>query len=118
MTPSNGSWTFTLLYTFPGQPPGQPPAGPFSNLVLANGKLYGTTVADGAYGWGSAFELTPSNGGWTYTSLHDFTGGTDGRRLYGSVALDATGNLYGTTAEGGRYTNCNHGCGVVWEITP
>jgi len=77
------------------------------------GNLYGTTYGEGAYGVGSVFKLTPSNGGWTYTSLHDFTGGNDGGTLYGGVTLDANGNLYGTTNQGGAY-----GAGVVWEITP
>ena len=42
------------------------------------GALYGTALSDGANGYGSVFKLTPSNGGWTFTSLHDFTGGSDG----------------------------------------
>lgn len=111
---SNGGWSFTVLYAFPGQRP----AGPFSNLVLAGGSLYGTTLGDGAHNLGSVFKLTPSNGSWTYTSLHDFTGGLDGGTVYGGVALDGQGNIYGTTAKGGQFNNCTQGCGVVWEITP
>lgn len=114
LTPSNGSWNFNLLYAFPGQTNG----GPFSSLVLANGNLYGTTVGDGTNGHGSVFELTPSGGSWTYTALYNFTGGTDGGEPYGGVAFDASGNLYGTASRGGKYTDCNPGCGVVWEIAP
>jgi hypothetical protein len=36
---------------------------------------------------GSVFELSPSGGGWSYTDLHDFTGGNDGKfadRICGS----------------------------------
>jgi uncharacterized repeat protein (TIGR03803 family) len=77
------------------------------------GNLYGTTYGDGAHGVGSVFKLTPSNGGWTYTSLHDFTGGDDGGTPEGDVTLDANGNLYGTTDIGGAY-----GAGVVWEFSP
>lgn len=37
-----------------------------------------------------------SGGGWTYTSLHDFDlQGSDGGVPYGSVALDASGNVFG-----------------------
>ena len=79
----------------------------------AAGNLYGTTSGDGIYGWGNVFELTPSNGGWAYSSLHDFTGGSDGAYPYGNLAFDADGNIYGTTSIGGSPT-CN--CGVVWEI--
>jgi uncharacterized repeat protein (TIGR03803 family) len=79
----------------------------------AAGNLYGTTYWDGAYASGAVFKLTPSNGGWTYTSLHDFTGGSDGADPISNVVFDANGNLYGTTSYGGAYNY-----GVVWEITP
>jgi uncharacterized repeat protein (TIGR03803 family) len=59
------------------------------------------------------FKLTQSNGSWTYTSLHDFTGGGDGTGPVSNVTFDSSGNLYGTTSEGGTDGN-----GVVWEITP
>ncbi len=53
------------------------------------------------------------------TVLHNFN--IDGRDGYGpgaSLMLDAAGNLYGTTAEGGIY-NCNgRTCGIVFELTP
>ena len=74
--------------------------------------------SDGAYGYGSVFKLTPQYGGWTYTDLHDFTGGTDGAYPYGGLVLDANGNLYGTTPRGGNPNYCFDGCGVVFEITP
>lgn len=78
----------------------------------AAGNLYGTSEADGLYQEGTVFKLTPSNGGWIYTDLHDFTGGSDGAFPTGSVAIDSQGNLFGTTDIGGI------GGGVVWEITP
>ena len=34
--------------------------------------------ADGIYDHGSVFKLSNTENGWVYTSLHDFTGGTDG----------------------------------------
>jgi uncharacterized repeat protein (TIGR03803 family) len=54
----------------------------------AAGNLYGTTLADGANGYGAVFKLTPSNGSWTYTSLHDFTNGSDGGYPYSTLVLD------------------------------
>ena len=84
------------------------------------GNLYGTTYCDGI-GYGNVFELSPSNGGWTYTDLHDFTGGNDGAYPISNVLLHYTNGvldaLYGTTLEGGADA-CYRGCGVVWEITP
>ena len=111
-TPS-GSGTFTLLYgSFGGY------GGPDGSLTMdAAGNLYGTTESGGAYNFGSVFKLTPGNGGWTYTSLHDFCAGgspcSDGALPHGGVAFDSQGNLYGTTAEGGTSNS-----GVIWEITP
>ncbi len=77
------------------------------------GNLYGTTVCDGANRAGNVWELTPSENGWTYTSLHDFTDGSDGAEGYCKVSFDPEGNLYGTTFRGG-----SDGVGVIWEITP
>jgi uncharacterized repeat protein (TIGR03803 family) len=100
----------TVLYNFVGPAGG----GSYGNLTAdAAGNLYGTAYDDGAYGNGSVFELSPSPDGWTFTDLHDFTGGSDGLCPYGNVVLDAQGNLYGTAGAGGQY-----GYGVVWEITP
>lgn len=67
----------------------------------AAGNLYGTTIGDGAYGYGAAFKLTHSGGSWNYTSFHDFTGGTDGGTPTCSLVFDASGSLYGTTRQGG-----------------
>lgn len=83
------------------------------------GNLYGTSLRNGALGYGNVFRLTPSNGSWTYTSLHEFTGGSDGAMPNGSLVLDSSGNLYGTASAGGNAEGtCESGCGVVWEITP
>jgi uncharacterized repeat protein (TIGR03803 family) len=47
------------------------------------------------------------------TNFHEFTGGADGQ-----LTMDAAGNLYGTTYDGGDPTCPMYGCGVVFEITP
>jgi hypothetical protein len=73
------------------------------------------------YGWGSVFKLSPANGGYTYTDLHDFSGnrGSDGAFPEGTLAMDANGNLYGTASAAGNHGfQCGSGCGTVWEITP
>lgn len=111
LTPqSSGSWNLNPLYGFLGQGF----AGQYRTVAMDNaGNLYGTTSGGGAHPWGSVFKLTRSNGGWTYSSLHDFTGGADGGTPYGSLVFDASGNLYGTTYAGGV-----NGQGVVFEISP
>ena len=113
LTPNlNGTWSFDTLYDFSGSRTGfEPPYGALT--IDAAGNLYGSWVNAGAHGLGSVFKLTPGSGGWTYTSLHDFTGGVDGSYPISGVVMDANGNLYGGTLEGGAY-----GAGVLFEITP
>ena len=115
LSPNNGGWNFSLVYSFTDGPF----SGPVGGLLLDTaGNLYGATIYNGAYNYGSVFKLTPSGNGWTYTSLHDFTGGSDGWYPWSSLSMDATGNLYGVAAFGGNSQNCQGGCGVVFEITP
>ena len=110
LSPSGGGWTYNLIYSFTGGTR----CGPWGTLTMDGaGSLYGTTVCDGANNDGNVFELTPSGGGWTYTSLHDFAGGSDGRRAYGNVTFDAAGSIYGTASRGGT-----HDAGVIWQYTP
>ncbi len=118
LTPSGRQWNFGLLYSLSGIAGA---LGPQADLVMDSvGNLYGTTTDNGAYGYGSVFKLTPSNGGWSYTSLHDFTYGSDGAYpYYGSLVMDASGNLYGTAYAGGNSgSQCTETCGVIFEITP
>lgn len=121
LTPSGGGWTETTLYTFSYSGQNTTP-GPTSTLAMdASGALYGNTYAEGAFGYGNIFKLTPTQNGWSYTSLHDFTGGSDGAYPWGQVILDASGDVYGTTTAGGSTVgSCyqNLGCGVIFEITP
>jgi uncharacterized repeat protein (TIGR03803 family) len=120
LTPSQGSWTLNTLYSFAGNK-GSLTGGPFGKLILDSaGNLYGATSGDGIYGVGSAFKLSPGSGGWTYTSLHDFTGGLDGGNPRSYLVFDKNGNLFGTAAVGGtgNVQQCAGACGVVFEITP
>jgi uncharacterized repeat protein (TIGR03803 family) len=111
--PSNGSWTATVLYGFSGY------EGPMDKLVMdSQGNLYGTSTLTGDDAKGEVFKLAPSNGGWAFTELYAFTGGSDGYFPSGNVILDASGNLYGTTGAGGSGAGCGGGCGVVFEIAP
>jgi uncharacterized repeat protein (TIGR03803 family) len=110
LTPNGSSWNLTTLYSFTGTAQ----CGPWGYVSFdTSGNIYGTTQCDGANNLGSVFKLTPSGGGWTYSSLHDFTGGDDGRLPIGSVLLDSSNNVYGTASVGGQ-----HNAGTVWEITP
>jgi uncharacterized repeat protein (TIGR03803 family) len=100
-----------VLYGFPT------PGEPMDSVAMdAAGNLYGTTLYGGMHNLGTVFKLTPSNGGWTYIDLHDFTGGSDGQYPQAKVTLDSAGNIYGIALQGGSQ-NCHGGCGTVWEIT-
>lgn len=112
LTPSGGAWNYTPIYSFSAGA-----SGPVSNLTIdSSGSLYGTIPSGGAFGHGSVFKLIRVNGSWTYTSLHDFSGGSDGAQPAGSVVVDANGNVYGTALAGGS-SNCTGGCGVVWMVS-
>lgn len=117
LKPSSSGWNYALIYSFTG--PAGYDCGPWGTLVSDGaGNLYGTTLCDGVNNAGSVFRLTPSGNNWTYTSLHDFTGGSDGGNPISNVIFDTDGNLYGTTSAGGRNDLCSGGCGVVFEIAP
>jgi uncharacterized repeat protein (TIGR03803 family) len=112
LTPAAGGWTEKVLHSFNDKDGQSPGAG----LIFdAAGNLYGTTTNGGAYGYGTAFELIPAAGGrWTEKVLHSFNNnGKDGYGPGGSLILDATGNLYGTTSFGGP-----HNSGIVFELMP
>jgi uncharacterized repeat protein (TIGR03803 family) len=114
LSPPGGIRTFSVLYSFICSSGCVNGPGPQASLFMdPAGNLYGTTSQDGTHGYGSVFKLTPGAVGWTYTSLHDFTGGSDGGYPYSNVVLGANGNLYGTASQGGT-----QGYGVVWEIMP
>ena len=108
----NGTYTETILHSFGGGTDGQ---NPYAGLVLdGNGNLFGTTTVGGIHSLGTAFELKPrQGGGYTTTVLHSFGGGSDGQTPYGTLAIDANGNLYGTTHAGGT-----HMLGTVFKLAP
>jgi uncharacterized repeat protein (TIGR03803 family) len=114
LSPTEGGvWSPNLIYSFNAS--GDSGAQPEASLIVdASGNLYGTTNRDGALGGGTAFELSPQGGGyWNEITLHSFGASGDGSLSQGSLIRDTTGNLYGTTLDGGV-----NGFGVVFEISP
>jgi uncharacterized repeat protein (TIGR03803 family) len=105
----------TVLYRFTGGADGAYPGGLIRD---AKGNLYGTAgggdMSD-CTGCGVVFKLAPNG---KETVLHSFTGPPDGRIPEG-LLRDSTGNLYGTTAEGGD-SNCieGGGCGTIFKVDP
>lgn len=122
------SWRFTTLHSFQGGSDGASPLGGVA--VDRQGNVYGTANSGGGtnciLGCGLVYELRPAGFvGYIYTVLHTFTGipngGTcpniyDGELPYRMTpVVDAAGNVYGTTANGG--SACTD-TGTEWELSP
>jgi uncharacterized repeat protein (TIGR03803 family) len=127
---------YSVIYSFPGN--GTQGAGPVGELTMdTSGNLYGATedggftsagtcvtnsFAVGGYytaypGCGVIFKLTAAR---KETVLYKFTGHRDGGNPEsGGFILDSSGNLYGTTYDGGDDNGCGagYGCGVVFKIS-
>lgn len=114
-----------MLHRFSGETGGQLP---FSNLVLLDGNIYGTTWIGGLMsacngaGCGIAYEVSVASK--EFKILHTFTGAADGGSLFSPLTL-RNGKLYGTTQIGGDLSLCQgtggsqgDGCGVVYELSP
>jgi uncharacterized repeat protein (TIGR03803 family) len=98
----------TVLHNFAGG--ASDGSSPVSGSLLRDtlGNLYGTTEMGGTAGQGVVYKLSKSR----LKVLHSFAGGTkDGCFPFGSVAMDKTGNLYGTASQCGASNN-----GVVWKL--
>jgi uncharacterized repeat protein (TIGR03803 family) len=118
-TTSGGSWTETLLLTFPYTDTtiGVYPSGAL--VFDSQGNLYGTTSQGGEYNSGIVYKLAPSGSTWTESVLYSFKGvDNDGGNPEAGLVLDSEGNLYGTTAGGGTFSlSCYDGCGTVFKLT-
>jgi len=114
---SSGGWTETVLYSFPG---GTGPKYPLGSVVFdPSGNLYGTSFTGGtdSSSGGTIYELSPSSGGWTETTLHSFALAT-GIYPDAGVILDAAGNLYGTASQGVSNSGIctGYACGAVYRL--
>ena len=103
---------YTLLYKFTGGDNGDG-ANPYGGLVTDGlGDFYGTTAYGGANtmppdnGCGTIFQIT----GGVETVLYSFSGVGDGCNPMAGLVMDSSGNLYGTTLNGGV------GYGTVFEL--
>jgi len=115
---SGGVWTETLLYSFAGDATGDGEYPVYSPLVFDKaGNLYGTTEYGGSTSCncGVVFELTKSGSTWKETILHSFLGYSqkDGYLPQAGLSFDSTGNIFGTTYQGGTFN-----VGTVFELLP
>ncbi|HZK79912.1 MAG TPA: choice-of-anchor tandem repeat GloVer-containing protein, partial [Humisphaera sp.] len=103
----NGSGTITTLASFDGADGANPEGG---LAIDSGGNLFGTTESGGdVNGDGTVYEIATGTG--TITTLASLAGG-DGANPFGSLLIDSSDNLYGTTSNGGDY-----GYGTVFAVT-
>ncbi len=115
LTPvQGGGWNFSVQYTFNYY--NNEANGPGPLTMDAAGNIYGSSDGGGAYGAGTAYKLTRSNGGWSYATLYSFGSGDGSQGFFpeGKVVLDTQGNLYSTASQG-PYPSPD--AGTVWELT-
>lgn len=124
LSPTATGWVQTVIHTFTGGLDGAAPG--FGLVRDAKGNLYGITAAGGNNacldnaGCGTIFRLSPVGNGWQETVLYTFTGGSDTSNPIHRLVMDRTGNLYGTTSQGGDLINCpSHplGCGGAFKLS-
>ena len=117
---TSGGWSLRVLHSFSGGSDGAVPVGGVT--IDAAGRLYGATTFGGsysgacynAYGCGVAYQLAPAGSGkWLQDVVHTFAAHEDGEAPESGLTLDAAGNLYGTTYEGGA-----HHCGTAFKLAP
>jgi uncharacterized repeat protein (TIGR03803 family) len=100
-----GSDQIATLASFAGAD-GANPQGPV--VLDSHGDLFGTTNAGGANGEGTVFEIAA--GSSAITTIASFGGGS-GANPFASVTLDALGDIFGTTIQGGAFQD-----GTIFEI--
>jgi uncharacterized repeat protein (TIGR03803 family) len=87
--------------------------GPIGSLIMdANGDLFGATYTGGASNDGTVFEIAKTALGYDSTPITVVTfNGANGAQPLGSLIMDANGDLFGTTQNGGLSTD-----GTVFEL--
>jgi len=114
LKPSNGKFTYHLIHTFTSTTSSA--YYPYGGVVVdsKNGFLYGTTYNGGViWNSGAVYQLQEISGHWIFSIIYNFLGDSLGQYTESGLAMDATGNLYGTNYQGGDF---NLGC--VFKLTP
>jgi uncharacterized repeat protein (TIGR03803 family) len=93
LTPSGSGWVESVIHAFQPATDGRYPVGMIADGA---GNLYGATNQDGQSGAGTVYQLSPSNGNWTFTVLNQLPGGY-GCGAEGPLVMDTANNLYGAT---------------------
>lgn len=112
LTNSGGGWTQTVLHQFISDGvDGRHPGGRGALTFDESGNLYGV-AGGGSSNAGVVYRLSPNGDRWTQTLLHTFADGADGADPLGSLFINASGTIYGTTSAGGSADG-----GTVYQLT-
>jgi uncharacterized repeat protein (TIGR03803 family) len=108
LIPSKSGWTEQIIHTFGNVTDG---GTPYAGLSFdAQGNLFGSTTQGPGGGGGTFFELTPSNGSWSFNTIYSLSGwGISGE--FRTAYLDPSDNIFGTTHCDGQYSS-----GSVYEL--
>jgi uncharacterized repeat protein (TIGR03803 family) len=103
-------WTEKTVHDFQDANDG---AVPYAGLIAgSSGNFYGAATEGGNQGGGTIFELTQSNGEWTFSVIYSVPGwGISGS--FRDLVLDTAGNIYATT-----HCDGNNNAGTVYELLP
>jgi uncharacterized repeat protein (TIGR03803 family) len=128
LSPKGGSWSEKVLYSFCAQASCADGKSPVSGLAYAGASsrapyagtspLCGTTLRGDINDEGTVFSLTPAGTKWKEKVLYAFCPAMDSCPdgatpvTQGAIALDTSGNLFGTTYGGGSAAS-----GVVFELS-
>ncbi len=111
MVNSGTGYTEKPIYFFNSSPnDGRAPTGAL--VMDSAGDLFGVTIFGGTYSAGTVYELVNSSGTYTEQVLYNFKGlPADGASPSSGLAIDNSGDLFGTTSNGGMFSG-----GTVFEL--
>jgi uncharacterized repeat protein (TIGR03803 family) len=112
LSPGNSGWNESVLHTFSGSDGANPQA---SLMFDSHGNLFSTTMAGGTSGYGTVFRLQPGGSAWKESVLYSFSGKADGANPFAAVIMNARGDLFGTTNQGGSGL---YATGVAYKLSP
>ncbi len=120
----NGAWTESILYNFTTNGGATGAAQDAGTAIDSAGRLYSTNkfagqgpcvMASYPTGCGTVFRVDPpavAGAPWTFNTIHFFLGSpADGRTAKSNVTVDANGNVFGVSQNGGTFD-----VGMIYEL--